>query len=133
MKKITLFSSGDLTEGKRGIYKLLLSYQQRTKEYQETLVETTQNRLQLSALIKGLSLLQEPCEVTVHTDAPYLVKGVTLWLEKWQKRAFSHVVNQDLWQTYVDSSQRHTIHMVLMDQETFDQAYCERKVACKTG
>ena len=132
MKKITLFSSGNLSEEKSGSYRVLLSYQERTKEWVETLDETTQNRLELSGLIKGLSMLQEPCDVTLYTDAPYLEKGLSLWLEKWEARDFSSVYNRDLWEVLARYIHTHSVTLVLLDQEVFERDYSALKQGLKT-
>jgi ribonuclease HI len=63
---------------------------------------TTNNRMELRAVIEGLRALREPCQVTVYTDSEYVRKGVTEWLERWKlngwkKRDKGKVVNQDLW------------------------------------
>jgi len=132
LKKITLFSSGSLTQEGTGSYRLLLTYQHNTKEWVQEMVETTQERLQLSALIKGLSMLQEPCTVTVYTDAPYIEKGASVWLDRWDKRDFTHVLNSDLWQAYLHYTQRHTVQIVLLESETFEHDYSQIKTDSKT-
>ncbi len=60
--------------------------------------ETTNNRMELMAAIEALSLLKEPCEVTLTSDSSYLVKGASEWLEGWKKKGYNKVKNPDLWQ-----------------------------------
>jgi ribonuclease HI len=67
---------------------------------------TTNNRMELQAVIEGLRALREPCVVTISTDSQYVQRGVTEWLETWKangwrksknKNGGRAVLNQDLW------------------------------------
>ncbi len=68
---------------------------------------TTNNRMELQAVIQGLGALREPCAVTVSTDSQYVQRGVTEWLETWKATGWKKkkgnakhrgaVLNQDLW------------------------------------
>jgi len=65
--------------------------------------ETTNNRMELQAVIEALSLLTRRCTVTVHTDSQYVKNGMTQWLEGWKQRGWrtanrKAVKNVDLWQ-----------------------------------
>ena len=64
--------------------------------------ETTNNRMELMAVIEALKALKRRCDVTVHTDSQYVHKGMTLWLADWKRRewrtaAKKPVKNADLW------------------------------------
>lgn len=64
---------------------------------------TTNNRMELTAAIEGLSALKRPCRVVLTTDSQYLVKGMTEWMNGWLKRGWINskrepVVNRDLWE-----------------------------------
>jgi ribonuclease HI len=48
--------------------------------------QTTNNRMELMAVIQALETLKRPCEVIVHTDSTYVMKGMTEWLAQWKKR-----------------------------------------------
>jgi ribonuclease HI len=66
-------------------------------------VNTTNNRMELSAAISGLKFLDTNLEVDVYTDSRYLINGITKWLFNWQKnnwqtKAKEEVLNRDLWQ-----------------------------------
>jgi ribonuclease HI len=76
-------------------------------EHEKTLVgaerETTNNRMELMAAIRGLEALTRPCRVTLYTDSEYLKKGITEWLPGWKRRGWKTaagqpVKNSDLWQ-----------------------------------
>ena len=65
--------------------------------------ETTNNRMELMAVIKGLSALQRSCEVTVTSDSTYVLKGIQEWMPNWKKKGWKTaskkpVKNVDLWQ-----------------------------------
>jgi len=64
---------------------------------------TTNNRMELMAVIQALEALKRPCQVTLHTDSTYVMKGMQEWLEQWKSRnwltaARKPVKNMDLWQ-----------------------------------
>ncbi len=64
---------------------------------------TTNNQMELSAAIEGLSTLNEPCNVELFTDSKYVMDGITLWIQNWKKNnwktaAKKEVKNKDLWQ-----------------------------------
>lgn len=65
--------------------------------------ETTNNRMELTAVIEGLRALKRACKVRVHTDSQYVQKGITEWLANWRRRGWKTsegkpVKNRDLWQ-----------------------------------
>jgi ribonuclease HI len=64
---------------------------------------TTNNRMELTAIIKGLEALSRPCQVVATTDSQYVVKGMTEWLDGWVKKGWKNskkeeVLNRDLWE-----------------------------------
>lgn len=64
---------------------------------------TTNNRMELTALIQGLTLLKRPCRVRVTTDSQYLMRGITEWIATWKRNGWRTaskmpVKNQDLWE-----------------------------------
>lgn len=76
---------------------------------------TTNNRMELMAAIEGLQALKEPCKVTLVTDSQYVRKGITEWIKKWKinnwrTSAKKPVVNQDLWQTLDQLTNKHDVH-----------------------
>lgn len=75
---------------------------------------TTNNQMELTAAIKALEALTQPCEVDFYTDSQYLQKGITEWLPRWQKNGWKtanrkSVLNQHLWQRLYELTQIHTI------------------------
>ena len=76
--------------------------------------ETTNNRMELAAVIAGLEALKRPCRVVVFTDSQYVKKGISEWIHNWKKRGWKTaskepVKNADLWQALDTSAQRHEI------------------------
>lgn len=76
--------------------------------------DTTNNRMELLAVIKALEALKRPCEVIVHTDSQYVQKGMTQWLANWKRRDWrtadkKPVKNSDLWQELDDLVSKHQV------------------------
>jgi ribonuclease HI len=66
-------------------------------------LETTNNRMELTAVIRALEALKRPCQVTLHADSQYVLKGITEWLVGWKAKGWKTaakqpVKNVDLWQ-----------------------------------
>ena len=75
---------------------------------------TTNNRMELQAVIAALDALKQPCHVTLHTDSEYVQKGVTEYMARWKTRGWrtsdkKDVANQDLWRQLDVAMQRHQI------------------------
>ena len=76
--------------------------------------QTTNNRMELMAVIQALEALKRPCEVTLHTDSTYVMKGMTEWLENWKRRNWrtadrKPVKNVELWQRLEQAIHRHRV------------------------
>lgn len=76
--------------------------------------QTTNNRMELRAVIEGLRALNRPCRVEVHTDSQYVQKGISEWLPGWQRRGWKTaggdaVKNQDLWQDLLRAAEPHQV------------------------
>ncbi|VVD87488.1 ribonuclease HI [Pandoraea anhela] len=75
---------------------------------------TTNNRMELLAVIRALEALNKPCHVVLHTDSQYVQKGISEWIHGWKARGWktaakAPVKNADLWQTLDAVSQKHDI------------------------
>jgi len=75
---------------------------------------TTNNRMELRAVIEALNALTRPCEVTVHTDSQYVQKGISEWIHGWKARGWKTaarepVKNADLWQALDAAQARHRV------------------------
>ena len=76
--------------------------------------DTTNNRMELTAVIKALAALKRPCRVDVFTDSQYVRQGITTWIHNWKKRGWlttdrKPVKNADLWRELDDQVARHVV------------------------
>lgn len=76
---------------------------------------TTNNRMELTAAIRALEALREPCEVDLFTDSTYVRDGITKWITGWKARGWvtlakQPVKNEDLWRALEAEALRHTIY-----------------------
>lgn len=111
LKQITLYSDGSsLGNPGPGGYGGILEYKGKRKEYFGGEEETTNNRMELTAVIEGLKLLKEPCSVEVISDSSYVVKAINEWLEGWVAKRFKKVKNVDLWKAYLEVAEPHQIY-----------------------
>lgn len=103
MKKVQAITDGScLGNPGRGGWAAILRYGKHAREMSGAEAHTTNNRMELTAAIRALQALKEPCEVEVVTDSEYLKKGVEQWMTKWKKNGWmtvarKPVINQDLW------------------------------------
>jgi ribonuclease HI len=75
-------------------------------------VETTNNRMELMAVIKGLEALSRRCRVDLYTDSQYVQKGVTEWMAGWKRKGWpDRIKNQDLWQELDALIAKHDVKM----------------------
>ena len=77
-------------------------------------LDTTNNRMELMGAIAALEALSKPCNVELHTDSQYVMKGITQWISGWKARGWktadkSPVKNVDLWQRLDAARARHTV------------------------
>lgn len=97
-----------------GGWGVLLRYKDKEMELYGSDSETTNNRMELMAAIRGLETLKRPCEVTLTTDSLYVLKGISEWLPNWVRKNWktssnTPVKNADLWQLLVAAQQPHQV------------------------
>lgn len=116
MKKVDIFTDG-ACKGNPGPggWGVLLRMGKHEKEISGADPSTTNNRMEMTAVIKALNALIEPCEVTIHTDSRYVIDGMTKWIDGWQRKGWINaskqpVRNADLWHDLIDAVHRHTVH-----------------------
>jgi len=115
LKEINLYSDGSsLGNPGPGGWGAILEYQGKEKELSGAEENTTNNKMELKAVIEALKLLKEPCKVTIYSDSTYVVKGINEWLKGWIKNNWKNsakkaVKNVELWQEYMKYSESHTI------------------------
>lgn len=100
-----------------GGYGTILRQGAHEKELSGYAAETTNNRMEMLGAIAGLEALKRPCHVCLTTDSQYLVKGMTEWIEGWQRKGWKNskkeeVANRDLWERLLLLAEKHQIDWV---------------------
>lgn len=115
MSKVVIYSDGACkgNPGKGGWGALLVA-NGHEKELFGGEHDTTNNRMELRAVIEALLVLNRPCEIVVYTDSQYVQKGISEWIHGWKARnwrtaAKEPVKNADLWQALDAAQATHTI------------------------
>lgn len=95
----------------------LLRYGHHERELFGGEASTTNNRMELTAVIRALEALREPCRVRLHTDSQYVQKGITEWLPNWKRRGWrtadgKPVKNADLWRELDALAGKHDIEWI---------------------
>ncbi len=118
MKRIEAFTDG-ACKGNPGPggWGVVLRMGQHERELSGHEAHTTNNRMELTAVIRALDALKEPCHVALHTDSRYVIDGITKWIFGWQKNGWINsqkkpVLNADLWQQLLESRKRHRIDWI---------------------
>ena len=97
-----------------GGWGLILRWKGEEKEVFGGVPDTTNNRMELQAVIEGLRALKKPCRVTIYTDSQYVQKGMTEWLAGWKAKDFKvkgggYRANHDLWRELDELAASHEI------------------------
>ncbi|MEE1877380.1 ribonuclease HI [Altererythrobacter litoralis] len=115
MKQVEIFTDG-ACKGNPGPggWGAMLRMGRHEKELSGGEAVTTNNRMELTAVIKALGTLTEPCRIDLYSDSKYVVDGITKWVEGWQRRGWKTaakqpVLNEDLWRELIDAASRHKI------------------------
>lgn len=114
-KIVTIYTDGACkgNPGKGG-WGAVLYHGTKSKELYGSQVDTTNNRMELTAVIKALGALKSPCNVHIYTDSQYVRKGITEWIHNWKKNNWrtsskTPVKNVDLWQNLEEALSHHHI------------------------
>ncbi|MEM7367948.1 MAG: ribonuclease HI [Bacteroidota bacterium] len=133
--KITIFTDG-ASRGNPGPggYGVVMRYQNYRKELSGGFRKTTNNRMELLAVIEGLAALKKDgLEVTIYTDSRYVEQAVSKgWVFGWEKKNFSGKKNPDLWKRFLPLYRRHSVrfqwvkgHAGIAENERCDQLATE--------
>ncbi len=96
-----------------GGWAALLRYKTTEKEISGGERETTNNRMEMMAVIEGLAALTKSSKVTLYTDSQYVQKGVTEWMKAWKAKGWpSRIKNQDLWLRIDEQVTKHDVKFV---------------------
>jgi len=114
-KTVDIFSDGACSGNPGpGGYGAILRYGAKTKEISGCDPNTTNNRMEMMAVIEALKQLKRPCNIRIITDSNYVVKGMTVWISGWIRRNWINsqkkpVLNRDLWEELLRLSRPHHI------------------------
>ena len=114
-KQVTLYTDGACSGNPGpGGWACILLYKDTEKELCGGASETTNNRMEITAVIEGLKALKESCSVDLYTDSKYVMEGATKWLQSWQEKGWKRadkkpVLNVDLWQALATLLSQHEI------------------------
>ena len=118
MKHVEIFTDG-ACKGNPGPggWGGLLRMGRHEKEMSGSEANTTNNRMEMTAVIRALNALTEPCAVTLHTDSRYVIDGITKWVHGWKKKGWVNasrqpVRNADLWHELIEAELRHKVEWV---------------------
>lgn len=119
MKKVEMFTDGACSGNPGpGGYGVILRYKGIEKELSGGNPQTTNNRMELSAVIAGLSALKEPCEVTITSDSKYIIDAIQKgWAKKWKannwiKSDKKKALNPDLWDKLLSLLEKHKVEFI---------------------
>jgi len=118
LKKVSLYTDGACSGNPGpGGWGALLRYNGHEKELGGGETDTTNNRMEMTAVIEGLAAIKGDCHVTLYTDSKYVMDGVTKYLENWKRKGWKTadkkpVKNQDLWEQIDTQIARHKINWV---------------------
>ncbi len=115
MKQVTVYTDGACRGNPGpGGWGAVLEHNGRSREIRGGEADTTNNRMELTAAIRALEALKQPCRVDLYTDSVYVKNGITEWLPGWRSRGWrtaakKPVKNQDLWMQLDALAGRHDV------------------------
>ncbi|MBR2044430.1 MAG: ribonuclease HI [Clostridia bacterium] len=119
MKEVEIFTDGACSGNPGpGGWGAVLRYGKIEKELSGGEIETTNNRMELTAAIMALRALKEPCRVTLTTDSKYLADGITKgWAQSWKNNGWRKAdkkpaLNVDLWEEILTLFNKHSVEIV---------------------
>ena len=117
MKTVIIYTDGACSGNPGpGGWGAILEWRGQEKEISGGAASTTNNRMELTAVIEALSLLKEPCAVELYSDSKYVIDALEKgWARSWQKRGWvkydkKPALNPDLWEQLLALTDRHQVH-----------------------
>lgn len=124
MKEVKLYTDGACSGNPGpGGWAAILLFGPHRKELSGFEADTTNNRMEMTAVIRGLQALKEPCNVTVYSDSNLVIKAFNDgWLSSWQKTGFKggKIKNIDLWQGLIEIIAPHNVSWVWVKGHSTD-------------
>lgn len=128
LKKIIIYTDGACSQNPGpGGYAAVLIYDDSKKEISGSEKSTTNNRMEILAVVKALELLKYPCEVEVHSDSAYVVNSIEKgWIYKWRLNNWitsskEKVKNIDLWERMLEYLDIHSIKFIKVKGHSTDE------------
>lgn len=119
MKKVILYTDGACSGNPgTGGWGAVLIYKGVEKRISGACPDTTNNRMEMTAVIEGLKCLKEPCEVEIYSDSAYTVNAfLNGWVESWRANGFKKadgkpVLNEDLWRELLSLTCSHSVRFI---------------------
>ena len=118
MKHVDIFTDGACSGNPGpGGYGIIMKYKETVKELSGGDAQTTNNRMEMTAVITALETLKEPCEVTLYSDSKYVIDSVTKgWVYNWEKKNWKRgnepVPNTELWKQLLSLLGKHKVEFV---------------------
>jgi ribonuclease HI len=118
VKRVEIFTDG-ACKGNPGPggWGVVLRMGQHERELSGSAAQSTNNRMELTAVIQALGALREPCHVALHTDSRYVIDGITKWIHGWIRNGWRNaakkpVLNADLWHELLAAVGPHRIDWI---------------------
>jgi len=122
MKKVEIYTDGACRgngqENALGAFGIVFIYNGTIKEIKQAFRNTTNNIMELTAVIQALAMLKECCEVKIYTDSAYVANAINQkWIVNWQKNGWKNsskepVKNKELWQKLIELVEKHKVEFI---------------------
>ncbi|MCO4781014.1 MAG: ribonuclease HI [Candidatus Cloacimonetes bacterium] len=119
MKKIKLYTDGSCLKnpGGRGGYAAILLYKGSKRVIKGGMQSTTNNQMEMMAVLRGLEAIKEACHIDLYSDSQYVLKGLKSWIHGWKKnnwktKSKQEVKNVELWQQLDQAASLHSIEYI---------------------
>ena len=110
MSKVIIYTDG-ACKGNPGLggYGAILMYNEHKKEIKGAVPDTTNNKMELTAVIEALKQIKFECSIDIYTDSQYVQRGMTEWIAGWKKKNWNKVKNIELWQELDSLASSHKV------------------------
>lgn len=122
MKNVIIYTDGACRgngkENTIGAFGIVFMYNEVQKEVKQAFRNTTNNIMELSAVIQALSMLKEPCSVKLHSDSAYVINAINQkWIDNWQRNGWKSsnkepVKNRELWEKLIELIKYHKVEFI---------------------
>lgn len=122
MKNVEIYTDGACRgngqENTIGAFGIVFIYNGIEKEVKQAFRNTTNNIMELSAVIQALSMLKEPCSVRLYSDSAYVINAINQkWIDNWQRNGWKNsnkepVKNKELWEKLIEKLKYHKVEFI---------------------